>query len=126
MQYVHRLQDLNPKSIDIESIPLIRAIRQGAQYPLSEQVLEKAFNPFYVSEEDIQAIQESVPIIDPTLGKIQEVLAANDPTFESVNLIRTYQILQELPDPLQANIAFLKDILEFLIFNLDRNYCYYR
>ena len=113
MQYVHRIQDLNSKSIDIESVPLIRTLKQKTPYPLSEEKLRQQFSLFFVSPPDQEEMQEALQAVDPAIKRVLAVAAKKDPVYEGVNLLRTVQILQELPSPLQQNIRYYEEMTQF-------------
>ena len=113
MLYIHRLPDLNDKSLEIESIPIIREIRRKANYPLSEDFMKKQFSPLFASLEEKREMEETLPCIQPAIEKVNAILKLKDPVYESDNLLRTIQILQELPVPLQNNIAYAELLLSF-------------
>ncbi len=113
MQYVHRLQDLNSKSMDIESIPLIREIKQKTTYPLSEETIKKYFSSFFVFSNDKEAMEEALLRIEPAIEKTNSLLATKEFTYEADNILRTLQILREMPQSLQNNLTYYQEILNF-------------
>lgn len=104
--YIHGLNQLNSKSAELESVYLIRELRQKSTYPLSATHLTENFNQFFVSPTDQDLMFQAIGLIEPTIQMVEKLIAEKDPIHEIINLQRTVQILQELPVPLQNNLNF--------------------
>ncbi|MBI2110584.1 hypothetical protein HYT51_02285 [Candidatus Woesearchaeota archaeon] len=99
--------------MDIESIPLIREIKQKTTYPLSEETIKKYFSSFFVFSNDKEAMEEALLRIEPAIEKTNSLLAKKDFTYEEDNILRTLQILREMPQSLQNNLTYYQEILNF-------------
>lgn len=113
MLYIHRLSDLNRKSADTESLPLIREFKQKVSLPLSSAQMEEHFTDFLVSESDLLAMDNALVLIEPTIEMIKNLMAENDPEHERVNLERAIQLLKMLPQNLQVNIQFADELMSW-------------
>jgi len=113
MLYIHRLSDLNRKSADTESLPLIREFKQKVSLPLNPAQMEEHFTDFLISESDLLAMDNALVLIEPTLDMIRVLMAENDPEHERVNLERAIQLLNMIPENLQININFAEDLISW-------------
>ena len=113
MLYIHKLSDLNRKSADTESLPLIREFKQKVSLPLSGAQMEEHFTEFLISESDLLAMDNALVLIEPTIGMIKALEAENDPEFEKVNMERAIAVLRMIPQNLQTNIHFADDLVSF-------------
>lgn len=109
MIYIHELKALNPKTAQIESVPIIRGIREKARLPVSEEYLLHEFIPFFVRENDIAMIEASVSRIGSTLRGIAEFhdMSSNS---EPINLTRAMTDLQNIRDHLAASMEFARKL----------------
>ncbi|QQG38572.1 MAG: hypothetical protein HYS32_03120 [Candidatus Woesearchaeota archaeon] len=113
MLYIHGLQHLTPKSMDVESTLVIREIRNRAKYPLSEDLVKQEFSQFFASEEDIQTILTAINLLPSNIEKVKKLILEQDKLHEMLNLNRTYQVLNEMPNALQNNLGFVNQTLAF-------------
>lgn len=111
MLYIHNLSDLNIKSAEIESVPFVRGIRQGVNFPLTRQNIEEHFAESLASENDVGLIERSIEPLELALAKLNELLSRNDPLYEPVNLSRAIQILKPLAMHLVNNLKYARDVL---------------
>lgn len=113
MLYIHKLSDLQMKSADVESVYLIRDIKQKIGFPIQAGKFEEYFSEFFVSETDLQLMEDSLVLLASTKEKVQALLAQQSDIFEHINLTRAIQILDMLPEGLHANILFCKEMKEW-------------
>lgn len=113
MLYIHRLEQLNPRGADLESVYLCREIRQRNPFPFKELKTSEHFSEFFVSELDIDAMTNALELINPTLEMVEVIQAAANPIHEAINVKRTVQLLKNAPEPLLKNLLFAKDISEW-------------
>lgn len=113
MLYIHRLEQLNPRGADLESVYLCREIRQRNPFPFTDARMESHFGDFFVSEMDIDAMTNALELINPTLEMVEAIQTAANPIHEAINVKRTVQLLKNAPEPLLKNILFAKDINEW-------------
>ncbi len=111
MLYVHKLSDLNMRLADIESIAFIREIKAKMNMPVSSQNIYEYLSGCLVSEQDIDAAEKALAELGPALEQINSLLMRKDSLHEPINLLRTLQMLQQVPGPLENNIKYLKEIL---------------
>jgi hypothetical protein len=111
MLYIHNLDKLNPKSADIEIVPILRQLKSKKEF--SEKSVQERFQPQHISEEDLQLIRHGFVLIQPTFDALTIIDNAKDKQFEVINLERSLQVLSELPGPYEKNIAFFQDIAGF-------------
>ena len=115
MLYTHRLDQLNPKGAELESVYLVRDIRQRTSLPLVPHKVQEHFSEFYLKDEDTDAMEQALLLIEPTLEMIKQLQNSKDPLYEEINLVRTLQLLQFQIEPLQNNIAFSREIKNFQV-----------
>jgi NADH dehydrogenase/NADH:ubiquinone oxidoreductase subunit G len=109
MIYIHRLTDLNPKSVDIESTLIIRELKRKNP-KLIEEEFHKDFDTLFISDSDSQAISNALSLINPTIEDINLIFEKNDPLYEPINLKRAIDILKETPDPLFKTLNYAEDM----------------
>jgi hypothetical protein len=109
--YIHDLNKLEPKSAEIESIRLIREIKQCNSYPLTEQKLFSHLSKYFATQLDIDTMIYSFTKIKPALKEL-EILDTKDPLLEPRNLKRVAGILAELAPALATNINYAKEMLQ--------------
>jgi hypothetical protein len=120
MLYLHNLTHLTPKSADVESVPLIREIKQKVGYPLTEQKFSEHISAYFPTHEELSKIEFSLLLVEPTreiISKLaeetkqaQESNPLQAPLYESPSLTRANQILQEMPPALDVNLGFMKEL----------------
>lgn len=110
MLYIHQLKDLTQKSADIESVFIIRELKQKTPLPLTELKVMNYFSLFFVSESEKNAMNRAYSLIDTTIQDILQLGKLEDPDFEPVNLQRAINMLKEIPDPLINNLNYAKEI----------------
>lgn len=113
MLYINKLSDLNRKSADTDSVPLIREFRQKVSLPLTAATMERHFTEFLISESDLLAMDNALVLIEPTIEMIKALMAENDSMHERVNLERAIQLLKMMPDNLQQNIHFADELVSW-------------
>ncbi len=109
MLYIHQLNHLSQRMADLESVYLVRELKEKTPYPLREEKLEGLFSPFFVSPTELQAVNQSLDLIEPTIGLVKELIQKQLPLYELINLQRTIQMLGSLPVHLQNNLTFLQE-----------------
>lgn len=110
MVYIHSLQGLNPKSLEADSIQVIREIKKDASYPVSEEKMKEKFSSFFISDIDMDKMKQSSDAVIPAIEKIKSIIQRKDPVNEPINLSRTIQVLNEMPAPLQGNMDYAEGI----------------
>src|SRR3990167_923801 len=113
MIYIHGLSQLSPKTVGIESVPIIREIKRNIAFPVSNERVKEHFSPFFVYKADTDIMEKSLSLVNPTILEIRSLLGKNDSDFEAINLNRAWKMLEEVSTPLRNNIAFSKEITEW-------------
>lgn len=111
MIYIHALKDLNPKSAEIEIVPIVRQLKQTASIPLSEEKISTQFSPFFITKEDVDLMSKTFEMIPAVIQEITDLAKTNSSNLELVNLKRAVSELQALPAGLKNNIDYLQKIL---------------
>lgn len=111
MLYVHQLNLFTPKNAELESVYLIRELKQKTPYPFRPEALQATFSPLFVSATDIQVMEQALPLIPQMIEKLNELLRQQDTVYEAVNIQRAIQTLQEMPTALQNNLTFAQNVL---------------
>ncbi|MBI2572420.1 hypothetical protein HYV86_01040 [Candidatus Woesearchaeota archaeon] len=106
MLYTHKLGDLGRRTVENESIDIVRDIKQKFRFPFNEQAMSDYFARFRVQDAELAVIEKGIPLCEPTAQMVEGVLALNDETFEPINLQRTVVSMRSVPTPLVANLAF--------------------
>ena len=109
--YIHKLSDLNIKSAEIESLQLVRSIKQSSPFPLTQQKIAVLFGETIITNDDIAVIDGSLQLLQPTLARLDGLLAQGNPVHEPVNLRRAIQSLNSLAAPLANSLAYSRAIL---------------
>lgn len=112
MLYIHNLQSLNPKSAEVEVIPLIRELKKKTPYPIAEKQFLEQFTPLFVSTLDTENMEQSLNTVFPTIEKVKKLMIEKSEVHEPINLQRTMQLLNEVPTPLQKNMDYAQEIIE--------------
>ncbi|MEK6937953.1 MAG: hypothetical protein AABX04_02820, partial [Nanoarchaeota archaeon] len=98
MLYLHNLNHLTPKAADVESVPLIREIKQQVGYPLTELKLRAHLSSFFATEDDLNKMELALLLVEPTLEQVATLAAEkNEELHEPASLVRAKQILDEVP-----------------------------
>lgn len=113
MLYIHKLSNLSPRTADVESVYLVRDMKQKTPYPLQENHVNDYLLEFAVSDTDRATMIQAVPLIEPTIEMIRNLLLERNALHEPVNLQRAIQILEELPTVLMNNITYVEEISEW-------------
>ena len=66
MLYIHQLNQLTVKSAELESVYLIRELKQKTPYPLREEQLQNYFADFFISDTDKNVTEQALPLVQPT------------------------------------------------------------
>lgn len=111
--YIHNLSHLTLRAADVESVQLIRDIKQKVPYPISEQKLMEHLSAFFVTEEDKNKMEIALFLVQPTLELVAKLAAEKNPLHEPPSLVRANQILTEMPSALDKNIQFADGICEW-------------
>ena len=108
--YIHTLPHLSPKMAELESVYLVRELKQKIKSPLSLGVAQGHFAEFLVSPTDKETIEHGLAAIEPAIQLAKQILGEQNSLHELINLQRTLQVLQEMPLPLFSNLRFLEEI----------------
>lgn len=106
MLYIHKLSDLTPKAAELESIYMVREIRNKRKFPLKPGELDNELAEFLIAPTDIEAMKEAQVSIILIKEFVKRILRENSSLYEAVNLERTLSILDEISLPLQKNQQF--------------------
>src|SRR3989344_4657454 len=93
MIYIHGLSQLSPKTVDIESVPIIREIKRNIAFPVSNERVKEHFSPFFVYKADTDIMEKSLSLVNPTILEIRSLLGKNDSDFEAINLNNKLNLL---------------------------------
>ena len=107
MIFVHELKALNHKSADIESVPIIRGLRERVRLPMTEEQAFSDFAGFMVKPSDIQAMEKTAELLPAAMQEIVD-LSEKSQNAEQINLKRAYTNLQEIQKHLTVNLGFAK------------------
>ncbi len=110
MLYIHKLSQFNQKASDLESVYLIRELKQKTPYPFQDAQIQELLSDFLVSDTDKAHIEQALPIIEPTLELVNKLVEEKNEIHESANCIRTAQILRELPVPIQNSLMYVYEV----------------
>lgn len=110
MLYIHKLSQLTPKTAEVESVYLIREIKQKTSYPLKEAHVQDYLIDFTISDTDREAMIQGAPLVATTIEALKRILTERDPLYEVVNIQRAIQVLSDVPEALHKNISFAEDI----------------
>lgn len=112
MLYIHTLKDLNPKSAEIESVPLVREIKQANSIPLQENKIQSQLSQFFISKEDVQSMYNALGLIHKALKDLGELSKMNG-DFELINFQRTHSMIDEIPEALKQSLDYALDMLQW-------------
>ena len=110
--YIHGLNQLSSKSADLESVYLMRELKQKASYPLSSDKLNQMFVPFFASQTDLDLMQQTLELIPITIEAVQRLIQEQNQVHEAINLQRTVNILKEMVEPLTINLKFAGQVFQ--------------
>ncbi len=108
--YIHTLPHLSPRMAELESVYLVRELKQKVPYPLTPARLQEQFAEFVISPTDQELLVRALEAIAPVREAVQQILSEKNQLHEAVNVQRTLQILDELPGPLHNNLLYLQDL----------------
>jgi hypothetical protein len=109
MIYIHELKELNFKSADIESTPMIRAIKEKRKMPLSEEDLFDDFSGLMVRQADIAKMERAIELIPSTMQEILDFSKISQ-NAEQINLKRAHTGLEEIYEHLTINLNYAKQM----------------
>lgn len=95
---------------DLESVYMVRNLREKVKLPLKEEVMEEAFCEFFVSSSELQAVEESVALVEPTIEMIRSLAQLESPLYEAVSLQRAIQALAPVTAALESNLSYLQQV----------------
>ncbi len=110
MLYIHKLNQFNQKAADLESVYLIRELKQKTPFPFNDTQIQELLAEFLVSDTDKTLIDQALPLIEPTLAIANKMVEEKNELHESANCIRTTQILRELPIPIQNSLLYVYEL----------------
>lgn len=113
MLYIHQLNHLTPRMADLESVYLVRELKEKTPFPLQENLLEEVFSEFSVSGSELQSINNAITLIGPTIEEVKTLLQKQSPVYETINLQRTIQLLKEVPLVLVNNARYLEQVQQW-------------
>lgn len=110
MLYIHKLSDLNVKSAEIESIQVVRSIRQHESSPTQENLGSHLAGNF-ITEADVSVIEQAISLLQPTTARLNELLLSKNPVHESVNIVRSIQGLAQVSNNLSNSLNYARDMM---------------
>ncbi|MEK6809779.1 MAG: hypothetical protein AABY40_03830 [Nanoarchaeota archaeon] len=110
MLYIHQLTHLSAKMADLESVYLVRDLREKVKLPLKEEVMEEAFCEFFVSSSELQVIEETAALVEPTIESIKSLAQLGSELYEAVSLQRATQALAPITAALESNLSYLQQV----------------
>jgi len=110
MVYINKLQDLNPKTAEVDSVPIVREFKRDAPLPLTVEKLQKYVSNLFRTEDEKNTMLKSLEMIEHTFNMVKELYSQNNPLIEAINLERAMSILKELKEPLSNNINYAEEI----------------
>ena len=109
MLYIHRLQDFNPKSVDIESTSVIRELKRNP-IAYTEQEMDKIFSRFFMTEKERELVVSTLSLLEPALKEINDMALKKDPVYEAVNFVRSKKQVSEVFPALANSLKYHDDI----------------
>lgn len=113
MIYIKNLNQLTPKIADIESVSLIREIKRDFSLPVKEDKIRRHFLPYFVKEQDIEIMKNSLYVIKPTLEGFTVLLERKDSDYAPINIARAHKLVSEVQEPLLINIKYAEEIFSW-------------
>ncbi|PIZ52437.1 hypothetical protein COY27_00385 [Candidatus Woesearchaeota archaeon CG_4_10_14_0_2_um_filter_33_13] len=114
MIYIHNLRSLNQKSAETEATYLLRPLREKAKFPLNDAFLIKELDSFFISNTDLETISLAFPLLEKLPLDLEQLKKDNQgELYENINILRTHALLKEFPEPLQNNLQYLKDLMQW-------------
>lgn len=110
MYSITSLEQLGPKTLEIESVSLLREIRQKRTYPLTEESVANAFGPYFVKPETVSMMMDTNTEISQLHERLHALFLLGDPVFEQINLQRVAHILSEIPSNMKANLEYANQV----------------
>lgn len=95
---------------DLESVYMVRDLREKVKLPLKEEVMEEAFCEFFVSSSELQLIEETMVLVEPTTEMIKSLTQLESSLYEAVSLQRAIQALAPVTAALESNLAYLQQV----------------
>ncbi len=111
MLFIHKVSDLTQKRAESESVYLLREVKQRYSLPLSPALAEKNFSSFYLSETDLQKMEQALEHIAPTQTLLRNSRTGH-PRVQQINIERSLALLQTLPVPLENNIRYCRMLVD--------------
>lgn len=109
MLYIHKLSDLNAKSAEIESIQIVRSIRQHESSPTQDNLSSHLIGSF-ITEADIAAIEQAISLISPAIASLNSILLSKNPEHEPVNVVRSIHGLNQVSKNLCSSLDYAKEM----------------
>jgi hypothetical protein len=119
MLYIHKLFQLTPKAADIESVSIMREIRERTPYPIDQQKMQDYLGVFFVSEIDKEYMALASSLVKDIMDEAVDMIMSKDPIYEPINLQRSINLLKDLPKPLNNNLHYADSIFKWQSFLLS-------
>lgn len=120
MLYIHELRHLNPKMADLESVYLIRELKQKTPYPLVLNDVHTLCTEFFVSPTDVEAIQEAQRLLPEVAQQLHTIVKERNSIHEQINGERALKLVQELQQPLYQSSRYLEDMASWQLSCLEQ------
>ncbi len=111
MLYIHKLDQLTMKTAEIESVYIIRDLKQKTPHPFSVTDMQDFLIDFTISATDKQVIEEGLQQVEPALQSLSWLHAEKNSVHEAVNVQRAIQLISEVPAALEANLAYIDSMM---------------
>lgn len=121
MLYIHELRHLTPKMADLESISLVRELKQKMPLPLSVQKVTDYCAEFFMSPTDEEVVQQTIATLWETIPVVNQLSQEQNPQYEQINVERALRILQETEQPLLQNLQYIQEMVQWQQFSLESN-----
>src|SRR3989338_3920141 len=108
MLYIHQLKHLTPKSAEVESVYLVRELKQKTPFPFDSDKVQEYFSEFTLSPTDIEMIDQATVLVPKTINMIKLVATQQNSIHEPINLQRAITLLNEMPPALHTNRAYVE------------------
>jgi hypothetical protein len=110
MLYIHKLPDLNMKSAEIESISVIRELRIVSHFPVSEEFMNSQLTAYFARADELKMMGEALALIPFVSEQLVRLLAEKNEVHEPINVYRSIQLLKQIQQPLQNNLAYVSQL----------------
>ncbi len=113
MIYIHSLNDLSPKSTEVEVVKVMRELKRNYPLPLTEEKLDSQLITYFMSDTDKFLMDKALDQINPVIYELKDLLDNGSETYSKVNIQRAINILDKLREALTKNILYSNNMIRY-------------